>query len=472
MSEGRVILGLQNKPIVYFSLCFCYNLPMAREIPGYQPDKGDFTGFLPDGKLARRQFLVESAKAVGKTLAVATAGPIALAGVVTAAGEEVKSLADKSAAYAVIVPDKLDEYRATSAAIARRDGHRVGGMGRFQLNLDGTNPDWCPRPGLPHPEHKFSSQLEYEISHPLRLVDPETDQELNTIVANRAGRFDRYGNILNSDEPVTVYFGLYRNAVNYRESNLRVGEIAHAMPDRLLFAFDPPAMGDSGNFTKAQKEGMNNGDMTEVVDAHLRILASKGIKRINLAGYSLGSRIALSTALRAKAHGITVDNLMLFEPPGVDKESITLEEALRRNAKENEALDLYHSNRFDPKLFVAAGLNRPDGIRLLESLGFLAEQAEDDPGFAYAYMTAEAKVEAELEQLYEQTKDDDIKTHVSMFQADLSLISPFQDAKRIIDRFQGQYGSRMGMVWYNGVGHFAFAQPKELASCIKRTIAA
>jgi pimeloyl-ACP methyl ester carboxylesterase len=326
----------------------------------------------------------------------------------------------------------------------RKDRVTKSPMGTFNL----LHSDWQPV-RLSVPEQIPSARLLSEVENPQLIADPQTGQQLNTILANRevlAG---------NPDQAVTVWSSLYMNTINNDDENAyRILELARQMPNRSVLAFDYPNMGGSDRLTPEQKSTKKKDSYFEVADAQLRIMKELGITKINLVGSSMGGFASLALAVRAAKHGVQVENLIVIDSPGGKHMPAPL--LTFRDLREAGNLDRYHSSPADPAMEVS---------RKKISVGkALSDWLTKDPWFVYLRSMTKATIfDRAVTALTDQPD-----MNLVFVNGSESQVSPVRTITDIVKRLQDQVGKeRVSQILFSGEGHLTNVQPKRLASLVK-----
>ncbi len=267
--------------------------------------------------------------------------------------------------------------------------------------------------------------------------------------------------------PTLVFWGNYTNAHGVGESNERLVQLAHQMPEYALFAIDHPGFGDSDKMTCEQvKKGF-----LEVVDSELRVMKELGIKEVILDGQSMGAFTALAVALKASEYEIKVKKLILEELPGFEKLS-TLELG-KRVLDENSKLDIYHGLPESPRMIKAAGLLLSNGQCNRDALVGLTVPFRVDPFFRYARAMAKGDAGDWARELFKSPQIAEIEEIVFMNGND-STVSPDNQIQALVDSLRevknGAYKDRINRVIFPGFGHLATVNAPVHAANIKLTV--
>jgi pimeloyl-ACP methyl ester carboxylesterase len=406
-----------------------------------------------------------------------------------------------------ITPKEHRDAHAKATKIAEKLGPRIGNtdtpvgqaerrLAQFNLNVPGAveqpNAPWQPRshnilgePLNPAPEANPSAEIIQDLHSPKRILVPnesperieakdwdslpdddqtEKGQRLNVLTAN----WDKK----DSGKPVNMFFGNYTNAHGVGESNERLVQLAHQMPDNALLAIDHPQFGDSDKMTREQRrEGF-----MKVVESELRVMKKLGVKEVNLMGQSMGAYTVLSMALAAEKYGIKVKNLILEEIPGVDEMS-----ALglgKRTLGENSKLDVYHALPEDPRMIKAAGMLKSPPARLKDLVtGLVKLPTKFDPFLRYGRALAKGDTKEKAVELAWSRQIDNIDQIVFMNGSE-STVSSEKGIKDIVDGLREimkvksavkgeEKKEKIRRIIFPGFGHLATVNARVHAANVK-----
>jgi pimeloyl-ACP methyl ester carboxylesterase len=348
--------------------------------------------------------------------------------------------------------------KISAEIVAKKGGLIEHPFARFNLNLDGQNPDWHPAPqsGLVDMDHTVPDGLRHEMGEAHPEIDAATGQMLNTVHAN----WDR----LIPDTAVTVFEASYHNAIEGPSTFYRGVEIAHQMPDTPFIMFDDPSEGGSDPMRKEQKTAKPEESYFAIADAKLRILAEKGIKKLNLVGQSKGAFGALAMAVRAHEFGMTVENLELVELPGTEDVNLLL--FGKRFMGESKYLDLYQATPLDPEMVHAGGLDKSPKERNADLKDWVKSAPKSDPRFTYARSMSKKTAPDRLHSVIDTQPD----AKITLVNGTLSSISRTGPVRQLIADINAEHPGRVREIMYPGEPHSVMESAKRFGSLTKQII--
>jgi pimeloyl-ACP methyl ester carboxylesterase len=183
----------------------------------------------------------------------------------------------------------------------------------FNLNAQGENPPisgftTVDGPVTP-PELVASPELKAELADYTEMTDPETGQkfrilELNKSIADQAPLIHALAYSISLDHAGTLH-ELEQIAMQHKGPIIAIENFSTGQSDNL------------NNEQKKQLEAKEEDNFGAVAAPILRALKAKGITEASFDGMSMGARIAASLFAHAAEHGITVDTVVLLDPPGL-----------------------------------------------------------------------------------------------------------------------------------------------------------
>lgn len=368
---------------------------------------------------------------------------------------------DNSAGVAVI-RDRLERVLEGTKDEIKRE--------RIRHEISELRPVLLPQAPDPNPP----AEILRDLSSPKKVLVPQGEpmdiQEVGWEELpdeETADRGQRLGvltaNWNKKDKPVNVFWGNYMNKHSEGESNYRLVELAHQMPEYPLLAIDYPQFGNSDKLTDEQRD-----DFSLVLDAQLRVMKKLGVKDANFMGMSQGGFTALEAAVMANKYGITVHTVIDAEGPGVKK--MSKGRLMVNTVREFAALPLYHSHPEDPRMIKAAGMLNPIREQLTGMVkGFARVLFKEDPWLRQVGPMAEESIEANATQLLSEQGDS--IDQLVFINGSESTVSPERDVNRIAQNLEaldgGKYKNKIRRILYPGMGHLAQVNARVFASNVR-----
>jgi len=300
----------------------------------------------------------------------------------------------------------------------------------------------------------ISEALKQELLDPVKMVDPETGQRINTLQLNRAVPIE--------GSTVTVFIPPINNdisaatrkgEINYTHS--RIAALAQALPDSPFIAFDYPSVGGSDKMTDQQASAFAEGHgFEEIVKTQLRILKELGITDVNVVAQSLGAFTGAHMARLGKEFGINVKNAVLTETPGVLDVSVK-EMFFKRLMPENALLGLYHVTPIDPNLVSDVGIFR----KAYRDAGWLVRGLVGGRGLAYGKEVSKDSLEGVLDVALQNNPD----MKLTLINGTTSMVAPNDIMRDVSNRLRNDHGDRVRRSIFPGASHVVMEQPKRYA---------
>ena len=188
----------------------------------------------------------------------------------------------------------------------------------FNLNAHGENPsipEFTTEEGKVNPPELVGSpELKAELADHVEMIDPETGQKFRILELNRSA----------TDQTPLIHTLAYSISLDHTGTLHELEQIAlqHKGP---IIAVENFSTGQSENLSKEQKkqlEAKEEDNFGAVATPILRALQARGITKASFDGMSMGARIAASLFAHAAKHGITVDTVVLLDPPGLSDRTL------------------------------------------------------------------------------------------------------------------------------------------------------
>ena len=255
-------------------------------------------------------------------------------------------------------------------------------IARFNLNIDGTNPDneivsmdatvLELQQQFTKTHQKPNNILQAELDEQLEWLDPKTGQKFGVMHLNRSAK----------GIPLVVTLSWGVNHDTHMGTREEVAQTA-IQTGREMWVINNPSTG-SDKLTKDQRKQLEShiGFQT-IACSILRAMQNQGIKEVDLEGTSMGGRIAVCIAAYAHHYDIIVYNAVLIDPPGFENKQVLIQG--RDFAAENPRLSKYVELSHEPA--TQSEKQRPTG-----TLRYFARLARADLlGIFKSYTKAMAK---------------------------------------------------------------------------------
>lgn len=359
-------------------------------------------------------------------------------------------------------PEELSkDLREAAKLVGIKKGLIDNPLARFNLNMDGTNPDLQPKDKNikgetlePIPDPTPSPELLKEMDSPV-MVEVGLDQRLNTFQLNWEFR-------KTPEDRVLVVLPSYNNAIGESATRYRMQEVARQNQVPVL-AIDHPGMGSSDPLTEAQKQALKDngrGDLSEVAKAEVEVLKKLGITNIDLVGQSLGGFMAAHIAREAVKQGIDVRYLVVVESPGI--EEFKFLDAVGRLLGTNKYLGLYSSTPYDPEMRLAANQHKSSLKRNVDGLKWIASSRENDPNFIYA----KAMTRKILPDILDETLSLDQNVKVVLAHGTISRASPAEANHEMVENLKSRFKGRVRRALFPGEPHVVMEDAKRFGSFV------
>lgn len=380
-----------------------------------------------------------------------------------------------NAENAAIYAELLTETQTKAAELGKPDGPKKNPMARFNLDLDGQNPDWQPtaESGIPLAEELVvSPELRAELDTPRQIADPESGQSFSALFVNwpkdgeSSQPFDQdAATKIKPGQKVLVALPQYNITTEHEPLNYLIERMALETGEPMV-VINNPSTAESSDLTEEQTKALKDaGDFGALSRPMLRTLKEQGITTIDLFGYSMGARVAASLAAEAAGLGIAVENLVLLEAPGTYDVGVA-ELADNFIRKEGKNLGLYQKHPNDARQIEAAGLNKPVRKQLWNmARGFI--KAASRRGMYTGYPQAMTKPTLPLDALQAMTEQPDLK--LTLINAGASTISP-SAANEAVGKFlvqKGVDGNRIRRALFSGEAHSIGEGAKRIGHLVK-----
>lgn len=338
-----------------------------------------------------------------------------------------------------------------AAKLEERKGHLIDNpIARFNMGLEGLNPDWQPKgervEAKPTPE-----SLKKELQNIERFPDPVTGQNFGVLRLN----WEKFG----PDSRVMVFIPSYGNTIEMSTNNYRLEELTKYLEVPVL-AIDHPNSGGSDKWTDEQRDILaREKSYRAIAEAQLRMMKAQGIKEIDLVGQSMGGWAIAEIARQAAHHGIKVKNLVVIEAPGV--EDFTSKEMQDNLLSEFKYLGLAQSRPYDPRMREAGGQHKSAFERAMGHAQFyMATKFKRDPGGLYS----DSMIGESLPTILEESLRLNPDLHLTVVNGTTSKVSPRESNSRMVKKLRDAgFQDRVRHIMLPGEGHFAMESSKRFA---------
>ena len=330
-------------------------------------------------------------------------------------------------------------------------------LARFNLNLDGQNPDWEAKDGTKSPAHEKK-----KLSPSEKVKDPKTGQQLNVLKSNWE-KFDSQ-----SRSRVLVFLPPYNNAVDTGATNYRAEQLGRQI-DGPVLSIDHPGMGKSDKLTSEQKKALQSDEGYDpVAEAELRVMKEMGITDIDLVGQSMGAWAAVSLAKKAESLGIKVHNLIVVDSPGEKemKEKTFGGELTSGEMSEGKYLDLYQSAPYDTEMRSASGQHHSAVKKNADLARWALSSLANDPRGIYRKAMARESLTDDIADALHSNPD----LRVKIVNGTLSRISPQEANAKLVKILSERYPDRVSQAIFQGEPHLVMEPAKRFASFVKTVI--
>lgn len=336
---------------------------------------------------------------------------------------------------------------------ADKKSPRDNPIARFNLNLDGKNPDWETADGSQSPAH-----TKKELQPSEKVKDPKTGQEFNLIMFNWEG-FDP-----KTKPHVLVFLPPYNNAVETGATNYRSEQLGRQI-DGPVLSIDHPGMGQSDALTPNQKLSLASEDgYGAIAEAELRVMREMGITDIDIVGQSMGAWAAVALARKAEAQGVKVHNLIVVDSPGVTE--MTSGELTRGEMSEGKHLDLYQSKPYDPEMRAASGQQDSKIKKNIGLARWALSTLTNDPRGIYRKAMGRDLLGKDIEEALQTNPD----LNVKIVNGTASQISPSEANAELVKTLKKTHPERVSQAIFPGEPHLVMEPAKRFASFVKSVV--